>query len=305
MKRNKMMTVTMVALALCMSLAFTQVVFASTAETFEIQVSVADVQNLYGFDFKLYYNTETLDLVEVIPELPWKLNMLMKNEVNEPLGVYRIAAVGLAPAPPFDGSATLVRLTFMHTGDGEARLRLADAALVDQSGESIRHEINGFQFQAVPVHDVAVTSIRSIPRGVYQGEPIDVTVTVKNQGNFIETFDVTLYADRDRSVMGDEYVIGAQTVVDMPGKTTRTVHFVWDTGNVEYGYYWLSAEATVVHEETDMADNILKFGDWIGGIYAPPRVRQMSNLLVSVTSTFTMLAATLAVTLGIKNYWFP
>ena len=279
--------------------------FGSPSEAFEVQISVNEVQNLYGFDLKLLYNTDCLDLVEVSPELPWELNMIARNEINEALGTYRIAAMALAPSPPFEGSTTLATLTFLRTGDGETSFSLADVALVDQSANTIPCIVNGLAIDALPVHDIAVTGIHGIPRGVYQGDEIDVSVTVENEGNFVETFDVTLYADHDKSTMGDEYVIGTQTVTDIPGKTTQTMHFIWDTDNVIPGHYWLSAEATAVPEEVDTSDNLLKFGDWIGGIYPPPQVRRAASTGLNLLASFTLLSMTLVGTLGIKKLWWP
>lgn len=121
-----------------------------------------------------------------------------------------------------------------------------------------------------PVHDVAVIDVTAFPTRVHPGELIYIDVTVENQGGFTETFDVTVYADEDETIIGDEIVVGMQTVDDLLAGNSEVLNFIWDTTDVPYGSYWISAEASVVLGETDTADNILEAAAWIGGIHPVP-----------------------------------
>jgi len=274
-------------------------------ETFSIDVSMVDVNYLYGIDFKLRYNTQCLDLIEAVPIPPWSSHLIIKNEINNEEGVYRLAMVGLTPAPPFDGSATLAKLTFVRIGFGEPNLLLADIILAEPSGRAIPYTSDGCVIKGILVHDVAIVEIRGRPRGVVQGGIISVDVVAENQGNFVETFDVTLYADQDKTIIGDELRIGTQTVHDLPAKEKRTLTFIWDTTGANYGIYWLSAEASQVPEETDVGDNFLRVGEYIGGIYPPPYVRRTADLLTQITSILVTATIAFAGTFHIKRYWFP
>jgi len=117
------------------------------------------------------------------------------------------------------------------------------------------------------IHDVAVIRIKAEPTAASPGEIIYINVTVENQGDFTETFNVTVYADRDKTVIGDEIKVGEQTVYDLSSKANQTLNFEWNTTDVPHGNYWISAEASVVPEETDVSDNILAGGAFVGGIY--------------------------------------
>jgi len=103
-------------------------------------------------------------------------------------------------------------------------------------------------------HDVAVTNATNRKTVVCQGyiDPFDVTV--ENQGYLTETFNVTAYADKDTTVIGDEITIGTQSVTLSSG-TSTTITFLWSTTGVTKGKYTKSAYAWPVPGETDTTDN--------------------------------------------------
>lgn len=123
------------------------------------------------------------------------------------------------------------------------------------------------------IHDVAIKSLTPwTSRGndpatwVPRGMPIYVNVTVENQGAFDETFNVTVYAERDS---GDVHVdIGTENVSLTSGANTTLV-FTWNTTHTEYGNYDLNANATILPLEYDFADNAMLKAARIGGIAVP------------------------------------
>jgi len=93
--------------------------------------------------------------------------------------------------------------------------------------------------------DVAVTSVIVSASEVYSGWNVTINVTSKNEGIFVETFNITVYYD--------DNIIKRQTVNLFP-KADRTLIFIWNTIGVS-GNYTISAYAIPVSEETDTADN--------------------------------------------------
>lgn len=107
---------------------------------------------------------------------------------------------------------------------------------------------NVFAFQvwgASP--DVAVTNVASSKTVVGQGFSADVNVTVANQDDLTETFNVTLYANST--------VIGTQQVSNLNASDQMTLTYMWDTTGLAYGNYTLSAYAEPVPGETNVANN--------------------------------------------------
>jgi hypothetical protein len=95
-------------------------------------------------------------------------------------------------------------------------------------------------------HDVAVTSVASFRPVVGRGFNQTINVTVANLGVNIETFTLTVYADAAS--------IASQNVTLLSGNST-TMTFTWNTSGFAKGNYTISAYASPVLGETDLANN--------------------------------------------------
>ncbi|MFH1338990.1 MAG: S8 family peptidase [Candidatus Omnitrophota bacterium] len=100
------------------------------------------------------------------------------------------------------------------------------------------------------VHDVAVTGI-SAPLWCLQGDIVSVVVSVANQGDYDESFTVTLTDATDSAV------IGTPQSVLLPAKGTADLTFSWNTAGASIGEHILTAAASTVSGETDTADNTM------------------------------------------------
>jgi hypothetical protein len=116
---------------------------------FTVGVEIANAENLYGFEFKLNWNSTLLDLtkVDITPPSAWETNYFAgMNDTREDLGRYWLAVAALNPAPSFNGSATLVKLTFKITYDPiypnnvTSSLDLVETELSDPESNSITHD---------------------------------------------------------------------------------------------------------------------------------------------------------------------
>jgi len=103
--------------------------------------------------------------------------------------------------------------------------------------------------------DVAVTSVMTSEGAteVRAGSHVTINVTLKNEGVFVETVNITVYYNCN--------IIGKQTVNLFP-EADRTLIFIWNTTGVPCGNYTLSATATPVPGETDTTDNTYPDG-WV------------------------------------------
>jgi hypothetical protein len=99
----------------------------------------------------------------------------------------------------------------------------------------------------VAIHDVAVLNVTATPETVTLGQTVEINVTVKNNGNIIETFNVTTYYNS--TAVGP-----AQTVTSLlPGSST-TITFIWTT--TSNGTYTISATAELNPEiDANPSDN--------------------------------------------------
>lgn len=97
--------------------------------------------------------------------------------------------------------------------------------------------------------DIAITNVSQNFTKVYVGWTVNITVTAKNQGNFTESFSVTVYANNT--------VIDIQAVTNLAPSSETTLIFRWNTTDFARGNYTISAVADAVLGETNLGDNRL------------------------------------------------
>ena len=187
-------------------------------------------------------------------------------------GWIKVASTLQGDVPSASGNGELFRLGFTVTGNGSSVLNLYKTLL----GEVVEAELvsayypnkDGF-FSNVDIHDIAVTSVTANTSEVSPGESVNVTVAVENEGNYTETFDVTVYADivvynmtvdwwPDEIVVGDEITVGTQTGIALDaGNSTTLPDFTWDTTGLEAETYTISANVTLTSPpDDDPRDNM-------------------------------------------------
>jgi hypothetical protein len=104
------------------------------------------------------------------------------------------------------------------------------------------------------IHDIVLTNLELTKNIIGQGLDLNFTVNVENQGGYIETFNLTVYANTS--------VIIAVANFTLPSGNSATLPFAWNTAGFVYGNYTISAYAWPVLGETNMANNNLT-GGWI------------------------------------------
>jgi len=97
------------------------------------------------------------------------------------------------------------------------------------------------------IRDVAITSVTPFPTTVTTGDSLLINVTVANEGDFSESFRVTVYYNSS--------VVETKNVTSLISRTDETLNFNWSTTGVPGGNYTIKAVASIVAGETDTEDN--------------------------------------------------
>jgi hypothetical protein len=96
-------------------------------------------------------------------------------------------------------------------------------------------------------HNLAVADIVASKSIVGHGYPVNVSVVVLNQGNYTESFNVTVYANTT--------VVLTQPIT-LNSCSSTIMSFAWNTTAFERGTYVMKAVADEVPHETNQTDNI-------------------------------------------------
>jgi len=174
-------------------------------EIFAINVSIANVVNLQGYEIRFYWNTTLLDLanVHIYPFL--NSQGVIKNETSESLGRYWIVAITPLGKEPTSGNGTLFSLSFKVTYDpiwpqnATCLLNLAETILSDPNGDPIYHEVQNGEYWCYGTPPLEVT-VKTSKQSYYLLDPINVygnltrglspfnwlvTIEVDNPSNYI------------------------------------------------------------------------------------------------------------------------
>lgn len=101
---------------------------ANVGETFTVNITVVSVQNLYGLEANLYWNSSILQVEKIDVRLGQTDGVLHNSvyvvENSTQKDRYVLAATSTAPAPPFNGNGNMVSITFKVSDAGNCELCL-------------------------------------------------------------------------------------------------------------------------------------------------------------------------------------
>jgi len=143
--------------------------------TFSINVTVADVQRLFGFQFILSYDTSVLSAIDYRFHSPF--TSPSPSEINDTAGYVAIAASsymgdsnGLATLEPLP----IVTIDFMVDARGSSLLDIHDSILADVYGEWIAHNVMDGFFANIKINvpeRTATSATRPQPSNGQSPEP--------------------------------------------------------------------------------------------------------------------------------------
>lgn len=112
---------------------------ARVGETFTVNITLNDVENLYGIELTLRWNASILQVVNVDIRLGVEFHLdgvlhepvfIAENETIQEEGKYLLAGTSHSEASPFSGDGNVLRITFNVTNVGGCRLDV-EAKLAD------------------------------------------------------------------------------------------------------------------------------------------------------------------------------
>jgi hypothetical protein len=240
------------------------VIGLSIGDNFTINVNVASVTFLGGWEFQLFYSPQVLNATEVIEGAFLKsvantffLVPGFDDHYNSTHGRVYVACATL-PVTGADGSGTLASIVFHIVGAGYTVLALpaVTTKLLDATPgrpQDIPHAVANGVVSVVGA-DIAITNIHSSKTIASINTVVIINVTAANLGNFSGSFQATLYYDSTE--------VGTQTVTDLAPSTNLILTFMWNTTSIPKGNYTISAYAPPITGESNIENNRLTDG-WI------------------------------------------
>jgi len=231
---------------------------AAPTESFSVNIMVANVTNLYAWQFNLTFNPTILEAVDVVegPFLKQLRTAIMPPpNINNTAGwVYAAAAFFNWEEAGASGSGVLAvaifrvktaGMTSLHISSETALLTFDGNLPVDMTYEPV-DGVFGYP------RDLAVIELAASSSSVPAGEPVSLNATIRNKGIVDETFNITVYRNST--------VIDTRTDLTLDSEASTSVIFVWNTTGVAAGGYIMKAEVSVVSGENDTVNNVFEDG---------------------------------------------
>jgi hypothetical protein len=227
--------------------------------TFSVNVTVADVNLLFAWEFQVYYDSGILNASAWTPGPAFtpsptvmSFNQTWTDNYDATHGLIHIVCTFIG-ARTFNGTTTLATVYFKIKSAGVTPLSLQNTTLLDNQTpfpqEMPHTTTDGTVYAGTIPGDVAVTSVTTEKNVAGQGYPTGINVTVTNNGVVSETFNVTLRANAT--------AVETQTVANLSNGSSTTLTLVWDTTGFSYGNYTITVYAQPVPGETHTEDNTL------------------------------------------------
>ena len=137
-------------------------------ETFTVNITIGNLQNLYAIDVTLRWNASVLQVLNVnsrlgveshpdgvlhenLPNFPIEI---LEDTLSQETGEYHIAATSVNPAPSFSGSGNVAIITFNVTALGRSGLELeselAEYPASDEPANFIEHTVVNGSVDVIP-----------------------------------------------------------------------------------------------------------------------------------------------------------
>jgi hypothetical protein len=241
-------------------------------DTFSINITVANVAQLWGYQYSLFYNTSVINATNYVG-----LDARFTTDLPSEIGIDYIAV----SRKTYDGDTTGIttttpipvdRIDFIVTGNGTTTLWLDPnyCALADIHGLKIVNvNVNGkfSNTEQLTVHDIGITDATLSATSGKPGDTITITATIANLGDFTE--NVTVRAKFNRTETNIVQIGTAQNIPDLAQDGNEQVTITWDTAGVPDGKYQVTVEANVTVDD-NIADNthstIVTLSSGSGGI---------------------------------------
>jgi hypothetical protein len=269
--------------------------------------------DVWTYQFSLSYNPNVLGGVSVtngdlITEAKDSSAMFNAGKFNNTSGKLSLTTAWFYYTAPDDphvtsGPGIIANITFTVVGTGDSDITLVESEtelrgykdgqtyeIVSDWKPDIGHILHGYFCNAVEAvtHDVAILSVTPSNTTVTEGDLVNITVVVENQGTVPETFTVAAYYDK---INPNYRIATTKTVQSLEADANASLTFVWNTTDISIvGTYSIWAEAGTVLGETDTEDNRRESEDTVT-VKGLPRQRVPIELAIGIVVVIVLAGA--------------
>lgn len=241
----------------------------SVGDTFVLNLTITDAFEITSWQVGIQWDPALLDFESFIVPTDHIFATMNPVTAGPDTSIPGLALYGGAAGfgkGSFNGTGRLAQLTLkikQGVGTGQSvqcdisyEGMFIDTFLLDRNGGDVTSDytfnIAHYKYSGpagpAQTHDIAVTNVAPSSTSVIEDASLNISVTVANNGDFTETFDVGVKANVTNVALN-------QTVTNLASHASTTLTFVWNTTTFVIGSYSIVAIAGPVAGETNTADN--------------------------------------------------
>jgi len=217
------------------------------SKTFKINITVKDVDGLYGWEFKLYYLNAILNLTSTKfgPFLETGGTTFTIDKSNQNYnathGLVWLGDSLLGAPAGVNGSGTIASITFQVNKMGSTKLDLTDTKMGTKTGEVITHEAqDGYFSNVVSNAKISISPEKIINASLEPSYNFSINILITDAVN-VNGWELKLYYDHDiLNVSNVEFGSFLQSL----GSTNQQITQLTDNYNATHGVVWLSETLT-------------------------------------------------------------
>ena len=241
----------------------------SVGDTFVVNITITDAVEISSWQVGIQWDPALLDFDRfVVPtdHIFATMNPITAGPDSSTPGLAIYSAAAGFGKGSFNGTGRLAQLTLkIKQGVGAGQSVECNISFEGMGVDTFILDLNGgdltssytfntahykYSGPAGPAqtHDIAVTNVAPSSTSVIENASLNINVTVANNGDFTETFDVGVKANGTNVALN-------QTVTNLASHANTTLTFAWNTTTFAVGSYSIVAIAGPVAAETNTADN--------------------------------------------------
>jgi len=245
---------------------------APVSTSFDLNITVTDVVDLYGWEFNMTFDPTVLNVTGIVegPFLadfaasdPWVFSWWLGEIIDNTNGWVSAGCSLYDAFPPTnpdgaDGDGVLATVTFNVKSEGSSDLHFVYTLIhlmdpVDLIPVPIPHTAEDGFFSNIidaAVIDVIPAADQAYPTWTI---PLNITVTVSNNAPTQVNFTVTAYYENVTAA----YEIGTQNVTNLSGGSQLNLTFSWNVTDVGWGLYTIKANVTLTGDVNPANDEFV------------------------------------------------
>jgi len=215
--------------------------------TFNINITVTDVIDLYGWEFKLYYLKSVLNVTSItfgpfLESAGTTFQIDKSNpDYNETHGLVWLADSLLAAPEGVNGTGVIASISFKVIDFGSTKLDLTDTKLGNKSGESISHTVyDGYFSNVISYAEISVTPNKIIDSTLEPCSQFTVNVTISDASN-VNSWELKIFYRNDILNVSD---VTFGRFLQSAGSTIKLIKLMTDNYNETHGLLWLNETLT-------------------------------------------------------------